>query len=509
MHRAVSAHDARLGHRYLPSLRVRVPHERGCYWVHTNRAGFRCEHELDAPRRPDRPRILLVGDSFAAGDGVDEHERWSDLLAASHGLEVHNLALPGTAAEQHALVIEDHAPQLAPDQVWIALAVHTIARIGQPYRLTADRFGTPVRRARPWGALTENGYELRGLPVPEPDELLGPRGAAPLDNDRTRARCTPLRGSLERLVQRLLGAEVDPDYADPRSERWLLLERLLARCTLQAQPAPIVVIPVPTAAYVAHGLSPRYRRRFSALDAPACGRHVLDVTEPLVRARLGDDYTFRRDGHPSPRGHAALAAALSGALLARGLVPPRAARAAGPSRPARPARAATLELQWAQGGAAVVRANERVLASAQERAVGPATYCEGALPYAAIGACLEAAELHGPDLAGVELVSPLDLAAALVHADSPACLAPYVRWFGAAERDIRRLLAYDGPVTHRSAGRQDQPLELGDSPEARWLGRHLHRLLRQPSSDARRRRFERIARRWEARTRQSRWSVVP
>jgi len=46
--------------------------------VTSNQDGFRSSRELDEP--DSRLRILVLGDSFAFGEGVEEHERFSNVL---------------------------------------------------------------------------------------------------------------------------------------------------------------------------------------------------------------------------------------------------------------------------------------------------------------------------------------------------------------------------------------------------------------------------------------------
>ena len=61
-----------IAYRFIPGLRARVPDEGGGYLVRVNDSGFRCNHSFVADKKPKVRRILLVGDSFTAGDGVSD-----------------------------------------------------------------------------------------------------------------------------------------------------------------------------------------------------------------------------------------------------------------------------------------------------------------------------------------------------------------------------------------------------------------------------------------------------
>src|SRR3954469_22413663 len=78
-HRQIFCYDARWGYWYNRRLRARVMHERGGYQVISNADGARCSREF-GPRRPGVTRVLVLGDSFSAADGVDNADRWSDRL---------------------------------------------------------------------------------------------------------------------------------------------------------------------------------------------------------------------------------------------------------------------------------------------------------------------------------------------------------------------------------------------------------------------------------------------
>ena len=69
-----------IGYRYIPGLRARVRHEGGGYLVRANADGFRSDHDFREPKPAGRYRIALFGDSYTAGEGVSNGQRFCDLL---------------------------------------------------------------------------------------------------------------------------------------------------------------------------------------------------------------------------------------------------------------------------------------------------------------------------------------------------------------------------------------------------------------------------------------------
>ena len=70
--------------------------------VHINQKGLR-DDEHAYERANNTKRILVIGDSFAWGYGVEESERFSELLETSLGVEVINAGVSGYSTDQELL----------------------------------------------------------------------------------------------------------------------------------------------------------------------------------------------------------------------------------------------------------------------------------------------------------------------------------------------------------------------------------------------------------------------
>jgi lysophospholipase L1-like esterase len=88
-----------------------------------NSLGFR-DKEIP-PKTGERYRIAVVGDSFAWGQGIEERERFSNLLGQYLGAsyEVLNFGIPGNNLPEHLAVLE-RALGVAPDFVLLQLYVN-------------------------------------------------------------------------------------------------------------------------------------------------------------------------------------------------------------------------------------------------------------------------------------------------------------------------------------------------------------------------------------------------
>ncbi len=312
-----------IGYRFIPGVRARIRHEGGGYLVRCNQLGFRCDHEVTREKPPGTFRILLFGDSNAAGQGVSNRFRFGDLLEKSFtGLQVLNFGLYGTGTDQQYLAYRELASELEHDLLLISPLVGAIVRNAQTHRLTQSAFdGRLALRAKPY-FVEENGeLTLHHSPVPR-----GPIDAEEIESGPSRAD----RGGWRRRLGQLAGAAGlrNPDflcwlsrlrrlqspavYKDPRNPVWRLTRAILKRWILESS-APVAIAPIPGPAHIRGCTrSESYMARYAEL-AEETGARVVDLMKILEKQdrRTRDQCRFPTDPHPTPTAHALFAEALA------------------------------------------------------------------------------------------------------------------------------------------------------------------------------------------------------
>jgi hypothetical protein len=117
---SVIRYDALLGWRLEPkSSLVNVDEQRDFrYRIEVNSLGLR-EREVMLAKPAGARRVLVLGDSFAFGVGLDLDERFSDVLdrALPDDVEVINAGVPGWGTDQEMLFYESSLRRLRPDVV--------------------------------------------------------------------------------------------------------------------------------------------------------------------------------------------------------------------------------------------------------------------------------------------------------------------------------------------------------------------------------------------------------
>jgi len=133
-------YDPDIGYRFVPHLKTRVASPDGGYLLRTNGQGFRNDREFE--RDDATPRVLVFGDSFTAGDGVSNGNRYSDMLEPLlPGVQVHNFGLPGSGTDAQFICYRKVAEGAPCRAGVLAVLVENIRRIVSPYRPSQDAEG--------------------------------------------------------------------------------------------------------------------------------------------------------------------------------------------------------------------------------------------------------------------------------------------------------------------------------------------------------------------------------
>jgi carbamoyltransferase len=418
-HRMVLRHHSTIGHLFVPKQRARLVNESGGYWITTNSSGFRSDWEF-APRRGDRPRILLFGDSTLAGDNGSNADRYSDRLGERLGAETYNFGLSGSGTDQHLLLFREFAKEIEADLIVLAVQVDAIRRVQASERESIDRqTRSRVMVPKPFFTLEDGGLRLHNVPVP--------KTRPPADGNGSRPARRGVRGTLQRMaldprlqpirtmlrerapraqaeMYRLAGFQPYPEYDSDTITGWRLLEALIRQFLADAAPVPVVVAAIPTPEYFQFGAAPNYLPLFARFDAPSRGVHVVDVTTPLNALPWNDrrSLTYRRDVHFSPAGHEKLSEILANAIIDRGLLPRRAAAAPpGPRATAAAKRVHVLGVScFYHNSAACLVTDGRIVAAAEEERFTRIKN-DRRFPDCAVNYCLEAGGIDPGDLAAV------------------------------------------------------------------------------------------------------------
>jgi hypothetical protein len=100
--------------------------------VVSNRDGFRSSRELDAP--DERRRVMVVGDSFVFGEGVEESERFTNILETLQPTwRIDSLGMPGYGPDLMLRALEAVGLKSAPAVVVFSMYTDDFRRVHPQY----------------------------------------------------------------------------------------------------------------------------------------------------------------------------------------------------------------------------------------------------------------------------------------------------------------------------------------------------------------------------------------
>lgn len=303
----------------------------GRYHININSQAIRADRDYPTGKPAGVRRIIVLGDSMAAGQFLSNVDRFSELLERRDaGIEVINLALEGSGTDQQVLLYEHVGLQFEHDLVVLLPFLQNTRRNMVEARDAFDpRSGRMILRPKPRFEFAGGELILKNVPVPAEMtaaqlEASGGGEVANRSTHRLKTRIAALPGARawRTVVQTFLPWEPFPEYRNAASPEWRMMEALIRRLKRLAGERPVIVAPVFYANYVRFRMARNYWDRFASL-ANVPGVYPIDLL-PHFRA-LPDgngERCFQEpfDMHFSAFGNLVLADTLRAELRRRNLL---------------------------------------------------------------------------------------------------------------------------------------------------------------------------------------------
>jgi hypothetical protein len=326
------SHDPIIGYRYAPNQRLRLARPGGgSYDLETNSDRLRASRDYSFQKPPGIFRIIVLGDSYAAGQFVSNSQRFSEQMERLvPNLEVLNLALEGTGTDQQALLYEHVGLGYEHDAVLVLPFLQNIRRNLADARESFSIAGQRILRGKPRFALDQDGsLELLNVPV-SADPLPFSEMETEMQLDEKGSFSTRVKAAMSawrfaRVLKKIAFAirpwEPFPEYRVPTTGAWRLMEAILLRIRSLAQTRPLIIAPVFYDNYIRFRMAKNYWDRFSSLADPPRS-HVIDLL-PSFKAQGREAircFQAPYDCHFSTHGHLVLAQTLVRELRQRGIL---------------------------------------------------------------------------------------------------------------------------------------------------------------------------------------------
>lgn len=281
--RQVFEYHSLIGWWHVPELYARVPLGQTYHRVITNEVGMRSERNYPKIQPQGRKRITFLGDSYTAGDGVSNGDRFTDLLERRYThLDALNFGLNGSGTDQQLLIFESMAREYEVDAVVICVCIENIARNLYSCFPSLDwREQIATYRPKPYFSFSGETLELRNTPVSKERRLADELGDW---------HCTfPY-----------IGGENDAYaiYKDANGIHWQTMKAILRRLLSSVSEMPVFIVPMPMYNHYLGELDPTYMPRFMELEDPVNQVHVLNLLPAMQAVPLKERQGFRFPDDP-------------------------------------------------------------------------------------------------------------------------------------------------------------------------------------------------------------------
>jgi hypothetical protein len=296
-------HDSIRGARLAPNCTTTSiePNREYVVTVHSNNHGFRDYKDYRLAKRENVRRVVILGDSFSYGNGVEELARYSNLLddLLGESIEVYNLALSNYGLDQALLTLESEGLRYGPDLIILGFSDPMLERLSR--RVTGSLWSNPFFELER-GVLTLSRQPSRSMPAVE--AFLAKSYLWRFANQRLAA----VFGERDATARWDRNAQV----AEPVIGKFAELARQVG--------SALVIFPI-NARYILHEAgdsTPALNRWLERLSRSA-DFHFLDLYPVFARTGYAELY-YPIDGHYNTRGHVLVAETLCRFVLSREII---------------------------------------------------------------------------------------------------------------------------------------------------------------------------------------------
>ncbi len=374
--RQIIRYDQELGHTYVPNQLARLRYGNDGYFIETDERGFR--NSKDEVK--SEVTLLVLGDSFAAGDGVENHQRFSDRLQDLLDCKVVNLAVSGYGVDQQLLVYEKYSREIDHDYVLFTPHLDDLKRNLMSAREGIDKSsGQAALIPKPYFQIVEQELILQNVPVP--------MERANVENEASNDESSSLIHRAKNYVsRRVLKNQLHPELADPNSNEWRLMHLLMERLVKSIGDKKLIVAPIPYYDSVTYKESPFFLKEFEKYANSRVS--IVDLA-----TMLNGNHSLEKDeiflplcGHFTPKAHDLVANSIANKLT----IPKRANKRV--TSNTSDSYVLGISCFYHDSGAALLK-NGKIIAAAQEERFTRIKH-DKSFPGNAINYCLEEGRLN-------------------------------------------------------------------------------------------------------------------
>ena len=313
-HRDWVQFDPILGYRFIKNLYARIFRNSHKFVIQTNAQGFRNNESFDK-LEIGKPTVLAIGDSYTAGDGVSNQERFTDILGGQLGFNLINGGLSGSGTDQQLLIQESISSNWDYDLLLFAPFGHNVSRnLSQRQKLVDFATMQEFEVSKPYFTIDEKTEELILHEVSANSDSIKKTNISESTLNqlkwKMRSHFPSAHAHLKKQQSRLLSLvyranikKADPLFVDFSENPCKLMKLICERIIQNANSRPIVLVPMPLSQHVIYDAFPFYLKFYQQFVGPNV--FLVDILPSLreLPAHKRSELYIPDDGHFTPKGH--------------------------------------------------------------------------------------------------------------------------------------------------------------------------------------------------------------
>lgn len=391
-YRQIISYDSGLGHKYVPNLVARMRYGNSGYFIHTDKFGFRNTNTDQLTE----PGIVVIGDSYAAGDGISNDQRFSDLLQEKFNIPVYNLAVSGYGIDQQLLAYQKHKLDYPHHTVIFCPHQDDLFRNMVIERVGIDKNnGEKIMISKPKFVLKNGNLVLENVPVPKEHS----QAVLQEKNTAQKNKLVEKVKSVSKRLKKITGQQNKnsyPETADTKSDLWQLADALIQKLLEEIGEKKLIIVPFTYTKVFVENEVDEYSNVFNKYKQTD-RVDVINFTDQLRTEYGKKDYLpfLPICGHFTSEAHVLL----SEKIASSPLFPKADAKIISKKKLNNDSYYLGISCFYHDSAAAILK-NGVLIAAAQEERFTRKKHDKN-FPENAIHYCLEAAGINGEELSGV------------------------------------------------------------------------------------------------------------
>ena len=312
-HRMLIRYHPVIGHLYVPTTFIRIPDKHEPYFIKTNKQGFRSNFDYFKNKTLDK-RIVFLGDSFTAGDGLSNEQRFSDLLPQSfERFESYNFGLSGSGIDQQILIYETIVKNYEHDIICFSPHLMDIDRLGSTRLYIEGNTGDIYKIPKPYFSLDNKKLTLCNVPVPLGREKINNRRRGILSSEIIMKFYEKAPKIVREKVSKRFSSKIYRAYEDKSSYSWKLTHALIYRLVEKSEKKTVILCPIPD---VRFGININYQPNFLEIQNDFDNVFFIDLAKYFKKFSKEERWAMRSPSsrHLNTFGHQVVAGAIKSSL---------------------------------------------------------------------------------------------------------------------------------------------------------------------------------------------------